>query len=81
MVNNELINKAIEYIFEHIDEKLTVDEVAQHCHMSKYHFSRLFMAAYNAVILKVAGVSGVAAFAVVGYTSYLVQMIMIGIGQ
>lgn len=29
MVNNELINKAIEYIFEHIDEKLTVDEVAQ----------------------------------------------------
>ena len=49
--------------------------------MSKYHFSRLFMAAYNAVILKVAGVSGVAAFAVVGYTSYLVQMIMIGIGQ
>ena len=42
MVNNELINKAIEYIFEHIDEKLTVDEVAQHCHMSKYHFSRFF---------------------------------------
>lgn len=39
------------------------------------------MAAYNAVILKVAGVSGVAAFAVVGYTSYIVQMIMIGIGQ
>ncbi len=42
MVENELINKAIEYIFEHIDEKLTVDEVAQYCHMSKYHFSRLF---------------------------------------
>ena len=39
------------------------------------------MAAYNAVILKVSGVSGVAAFAVVGYASYLVQMIMIGIGQ
>lgn len=42
MVNNELINNAIEYIFGHIDEKLTVDEVAQYCHMSKYHFSRLF---------------------------------------
>lgn len=39
------------------------------------------MAAYNAVILKISGVSGVAAFAVVGYTSYLVQMIIIGIGQ
>ena len=39
------------------------------------------MAAYNAVILKISGVSGVAAFAVVGYASYLVQMITIGIGQ
>lgn len=42
MVENEIINKAIEYIFEHIDEKLTVDEVAQYCHMSRFHFSRLF---------------------------------------
>ena len=42
MVESEIINKAIEYIFAHINEKLTVDEVAQHCHMSKYHFSRLF---------------------------------------
>ena len=39
------------------------------------------MAAYNAIILKISGVSGVAAFAVVGYASYLVQMIIIGIGQ
>ena len=37
--------------------------------------------AYNAIILKISGVSGVAAFAVVGYASYLVQMIIIGIGQ
>lgn len=42
MIENEIVNKAIEYIFEHIDEKLTVDEVAQYCHMSKFHFSRLF---------------------------------------
>lgn len=39
------------------------------------------MGAYNAVVLKVSGVPGVAAFAVVGYVSYLMQMIMIGIGQ
>lgn len=39
------------------------------------------MAAYNTVILKVSGTAGVAAFAVVGYVSYLVQMILIGIGQ
>lgn len=42
IVENRLINEAMEYIFAHIDKKLTVDEVAQHCHMSKYHFSRLF---------------------------------------
>lgn len=41
-IENAIINKAIEYIFEHINEKLTVDKVAQYCHMSKYHFSRLF---------------------------------------
>lgn len=28
MVESEIINKAIEYIFAHINEKLTVDEVA-----------------------------------------------------
>lgn len=39
------------------------------------------MAAYNTVILKVSGVAGVAAFAVVGYASYFVEMIIIGIGQ
>lgn len=39
------------------------------------------MVAYNTMILRVNGVEGVAAFAVVGYTAYLVQMIIIGIGQ
>lgn len=42
MVKNETINKAIEYIFTHINDKLTVDEIASYCNFSKYHFCRLF---------------------------------------
>lgn len=41
-VKDEIINSAIEYIYEHLDEKLTVDDVAKHCGYSKYHLSRLF---------------------------------------
>lgn len=42
MVENEIINEAIEYIYKHIDNKLTVDEIAEHYYVSKYHFCRLF---------------------------------------
>lgn len=44
MITNEVINHAIDYILQHIHEKLTVDQIAAHCHFSKYHFSRLFKA-------------------------------------
>ncbi len=39
------------------------------------------MFAYNWVIIKTVGVSGVAAFTVVGYVAYLFSMIIIGFGQ
>lgn len=39
------------------------------------------MFAYNWVILKTAGVTGVAAFTVVGYVAYLYSMVIIGFGQ
>lgn len=39
------------------------------------------MFAYNFVILRQAGVAGVTAFTVVGYTSYVFEMIVTGIGQ
>jgi len=42
MITNETINQAIDYILQHIDEELTLDDVAGHCHFSKYYFSRLF---------------------------------------
>lgn len=41
----------------------------------------LSMTAYNYVILKSAGVDGVAAFTIIGYVSYVFSMIIIGFGQ
>ncbi|WP_054692988.1 MATE family efflux transporter [Syntrophomonas palmitatica] len=39
------------------------------------------MFAYNWVIMKTAGVAGVAAFTIVGYVAYLFNMVIIGFGQ
>ena len=41
-IRSVVINKAINYIFEHIDEDITVDDVARHCSYSKYHLTRMF---------------------------------------
>lgn len=42
MIIKEVINQAIDYILGHIEEKLTLEDVAGHCHLSKFYFSRLF---------------------------------------
>ena len=42
IIDSNIINQAIEYIFEHIDEDICVDDVASHCAYSKYHLMRLF---------------------------------------
>lgn len=39
---NEITNQAINYIMEHIREEITVEDVADHCHFSKYYFNRQF---------------------------------------
>lgn len=41
-MENIVIIKAIDYIKENLKEDLTVEEIAEHCHFSKYHFNRLF---------------------------------------
>lgn len=38
------VNQAINYIIDHLEEDLDVNEVAKHCHFSKYYFNRLFKA-------------------------------------
>ncbi len=43
MITNESINRAIDYILLHIED-VTLEEVAAHCHFSKYYFCRLFKA-------------------------------------
>lgn len=43
MITNESINQAIDYILQHIED-VTLDEVAEYCHFSKYYFCRLFKA-------------------------------------
>lgn len=42
MITNQIINHAIDYILQHINEELSVDDVAAQCHFSKYYFSRMF---------------------------------------
>lgn len=42
MITNKAVNEAIDFILLHINEDLTVDDIAAHCHFSKYYFSRLF---------------------------------------
>lgn len=42
LIKNSEINKGIEYILNHIDEKISIEDVASHCNFSKYHFSRMF---------------------------------------
>ncbi len=42
MIHNEYINRAIDYILNHIDEDLSVDDIAAYCGFSRFHFSRLF---------------------------------------
>lgn len=41
-IRRAVINKAINYIFDHIEDDITVDEVARHCAYSKYHLTRMF---------------------------------------
>lgn len=41
-IESAVINKAINYIFDHIDEDISVEDVANHCAYSKYHLMRLF---------------------------------------
>ncbi len=43
MITNESINRAIDYILQHIED-VTLEEAAEYCHFSKYYFCRLFKA-------------------------------------
>lgn len=40
MIKNEVINEAISYIMERITDEISVEDVAEHCHFSKFYFNR-----------------------------------------
>lgn len=44
MITNELVIKGIEYIMQHLEEEISIGDVADYCHLSKYYFSRVFKA-------------------------------------
>lgn len=39
-----MVNKSIDYIIRHLDEEISIEDVADYCYLSKYHFSRIFKA-------------------------------------
>lgn len=42
MIKKELINQSIDYIIQHFDENLLIEDVADHFHFSKFYFCRSF---------------------------------------
>lgn len=44
MITNKLVNQSIDYIMRHLDEEISIEDVADYCHFSKYYFSRVFKA-------------------------------------
>lgn len=44
MINSEVVNKAIDYIMNHLAEDIRIENVAKHCNFSKFHFCRMFKA-------------------------------------
>ncbi|MDP4133242.1 MAG: AraC family transcriptional regulator [Bacillota bacterium] len=44
MINKELISQSIDYIIQHLNENISVDDVANYFHFSKFYFCRSFKA-------------------------------------
>lgn len=44
MLKKNLINQSIDYILQHLDDDISVDDVANHFYFSKYYFCRSFKA-------------------------------------
>lgn len=42
MITSEVVQKSIDYIIGHLDDAITIEDVARHCHFSKFHLCRLF---------------------------------------
>ena len=50
--SDELLNKVLTYISAHLFENLTLDQIAEYCHISKYHLCHRFREAINMTIMQ-----------------------------
>ena len=44
MITNESVKQSIDYIMQHLDEEISIEDVAENSHFSKFYFSRVFKA-------------------------------------
>jgi AraC-like DNA-binding protein len=51
-VPNNFISSAISYINSNLSEKITIDEIAETCHMSKYYFCRRFKKSLGITVME-----------------------------
>jgi AraC family transcriptional regulator len=42
MIRSDLVNKSIDYIIRHLEEEISIEDVAAHCNYSKFYFSKIF---------------------------------------
>ena len=42
MIENEIVNQAVNYIMEHIGENIQVEDIAKYCNYSKFYLNRMF---------------------------------------
>jgi AraC family transcriptional regulator len=47
-----IVNQAVDFIIDHLFEKITVDMIADHCCFSRYYFNRLFKSVTNESIYR-----------------------------
>ena len=40
--NSSFVNEAIQYMNDHLADQISLEEIANHAHMTKYHFNRMF---------------------------------------
>lgn len=42
MIRSEVINRGIDYIISHLNDDISIEDVAKHCNYSKFYFCRMF---------------------------------------
>lgn len=57
MITREVVNQAIDYILQHTEEELTLNEVAEYCHFSKFYFAGFLKSRQGKASMPISGAS------------------------